>query len=210
VAFDHFEKEHHQAKRADWNFNILFDGQPAVTDMAREYREAIRHPSLYDPIPPKWLHATIFRVGLVDDYTEHEMLAVAARLEPLLKELRLPEFCFDSWWLWGGNVVLHISPDDKFTQIYDQVIAALNAVVGQERIIPTPHGRFIAHTGLAFTKTHDKESEINSQLVNTRIKPASFRARRLSLIKQWPINGHYEWEVVRQIPIGQALQNTKL
>jgi 2'-5' RNA ligase len=204
MALDHFEKHFYKNNQIDWNFNVLFDGQPAVTAMAEQYAKIIQYPGLYKPIPPQWLHATILRVGLIDDYSEAEMLAVAAKLQQSLAELNLPQFSFDSWWLWGGNVTLHISPDDEFTKIYDHVIAALESVVGPDRTAKSPHGNFVAHTTLAYTKTHDKEQEIHAQLVASPIKPASFSTKNLSLIKQWPTAGHYEWEVIKEIPIGQA------
>jgi 2'-5' RNA ligase len=172
--------------------------------MAEEYAEALQHPGLYKPVPPQWLHSTILRIGLVDDYTETEMLAVVDKLQERLANLKLPEFFFDSWWLWGGNVVFHISPDDQFTKIYDEVIAALEAVVGSDRATKSPHGGFIAHTSLVYSKTHNREREIHDWLLDNPVKPAHFRANSLSLIKQWPIDGHYEWEVVRDIPLGSG------
>lgn len=189
--------------KVDWNFNLVFDGQPAVAEMVREYAKVIRHPGLYDPIPTEWLHATILRVGLTDDYTEEEMLAVAAKLQESLAELVLPEFSFDSWWLWSGGVVLHISPDDEFTKLYDHVVKALEQVVGPERTTRSPHGSFMAHMGLAYPKTHNKEYEIHEQLVEYPVKPAKFRATNMPLIRQWPTNGHYEWEVVKDIKVGK-------
>lgn len=202
MATDHFQKHFFKDNQVDWNFNVLFN-DPAVSKLAEAYAKVIRHPGLYDPIPPQWLHATILRVGLVEDYSEAEMLAVAAKLQQNLAGLSLPEFSFDSWWLWDGNVVLHISPDDEFSKIYDQVVAALEAVVGPERAAKSPHGRFVAHTSLAYTKTHTQEQEINRQLANHASPAASFKAHSVSLIRQWPTNGHYEWEVVQDIPIGK-------
>lgn len=202
MAVDHFEKHEHPPGSKDWNFNVLFDGQPAVAQMAEQYAEALEHPGLYKPIPAQWLHSTILRVGLLEEFTDAEMLAVAGQLQASLAELSLPEFVFDSWWLWGSNVVFHISPDDKFNQIYDHVIAALQSVVGPNRIQTNKHG-FMAHMTLAYTKTHDKEREIHQRLLAHPVKPSAFRVSHLSLIKQWPTDGHYEWEMVRNIPIGQ-------
>jgi 2'-5' RNA ligase len=174
--------------------------------MAKEYEGLLQHPGLHKPIPPQWLHSTILRVGSLEDYTEDEMLAVTEKLQSSLAPLTLPEFVFDSWWLWGCNVVLHITPDDQFTKIYDAVISTLESVVGVERTTKTPHVHFIAHTALAYTKTHNKEVEVNRILASHPVKPASFRATSLSLLKQWPIDGHYEWEIVKDIPINQGNQ----
>lgn len=170
--------------------------------MARQYAEIIKHPGLYPPIPSQWLHATILSIGSTDDYSETEMLVVAAKLQESMGQLSLPEFSFDSWWLWDGNVVLHISPDDKFGRLYEHVVAALRSVVGDERTTHSPHGSFIAHTALAYAKTHDQEHEINQQLAANPVKPATFKATHMPLITTYPANGHWEWEVVRDITIG--------
>lgn len=204
MATDHFLKRRLKENQIDWNFNVIFEGQPAVEEMVRKYAPALRHPGLYDPIPAQWLHATILSMGTVEDFTEQEMLAVADKLEPLLANLNLPVFNFDSWWLWGGNMVLHISPEDEFTKIYDAVIRAAEQVVGPERTPRSPHGNFIAHTSLAYTRTHDKEQELHRQLVNHPVvTPASFKVTHLPLLRQWAHNGHYEWEIIKKIPIGQ-------
>ncbi|HEX4774588.1 MAG TPA: hypothetical protein VH234_03660, partial [Candidatus Saccharimonadales bacterium] len=89
------------------------------------------------------------------------------------------------------------------TKLYDHVIAALESVVGPDRTTKSPHGTFISHTALAYTKTHDKEQEIHAQLVASPVKPTAFNATSLSLIKQWPTDGHYEWEVIKYIAIGE-------
>jgi|GEM_PF-1901112 2'-5' RNA ligase len=203
MAIDHFERHFYKKDQVDWNFNLIFDGQPAVADMAQEYAKIIRHPGLYDPIPVEWLHATILRIGLTDDYTESEMLAVAAKVQASVAGLDLPEFSFDSWWLWSGGIVLHITPDDEFGKLYDHVLAALEAVVGPKRATRSPHGTLIAHTSLAYPKTYRTEYEVMEQLLAQPVRPAKFRATHMPLIRTWPTNGHYEWEIVQDITIGK-------
>jgi 2'-5' RNA ligase len=202
MATDHFETHFYQANRVDWNFNVLFRNQPDVDRMVREYAPLVTHAGLHDPIPTNWLHCTILRVGFVTDFTEGEMLEVVRRLRPMLGALELPEFAFDSWWLWSGNVVLHLTPDGQFSRIYDAVIDAMVQVVGKERTLLSPHGTFIPHVGLAYTRTHDRESEIHCHLAGTPVVSASFSATSLSLLRQWPAEGHYEWEMVEEIKIG--------
>ena len=202
MAKDHFETHYYQKGHVDWNFNVLFSDQPDVERMVQEYRPIVSRPGLYDPIPAKWLHSTILRVGLTDDFTEEEMLKVVDILAPKLASLTLPEFVFDSWWLWGGNVVLHISPSDQYNTIYDAIIESMQQVVGNERTLKSPHGNFIPHVALAYSKDHHDEIEINHQLSNHPVVPASFNVTSVSLIRQWPTDGHYEWDIVRDIPIG--------
>lgn len=204
MAKDHFKKHYYQKDRVDWNFNILVGQQPDVQRMAQEYAPVIQGiDGLYDPIPTEWLHMTVLRVGLTDEYTEEEMLKVADVLAPKLAVLQLPELVFDGWWQWGGSIVFNISPDYQVTPVYDAVIAALEEVVGADRATKTPHGRFVPHVSFAYSKDRDNEIASSEAISNFKIAPAKFRAPSLALIRQWPADGHYKWEIVRELAIGQ-------
>jgi len=47
--------------------------------------------------------------------------------------------------------------------------------------------------------THDNEDEIHAQLAASHIESAQSNVTHMPLIRQWPIDGHYEWEVVKDI-----------
>jgi 2'-5' RNA ligase len=202
MATDHFER-HKREIPTDWNFNILCNAIPAIKNLAKQYAVALNHTGLYNPIPEPWLHITVLRVGSTSEYTKEEMIQVADHLALKLQTVQLPEFFLDSWWLWGGNVVLHMSPDDQFSKIYSALRESLREVVGDSR---TPkYGGFIPHITLAYTRTHNQEFEIAKQLASVSPKPATFNIKEISLIKQWPTEGHYQWEVVKHVPIDLRL-----
>jgi 2'-5' RNA ligase len=204
MAKDHFETHYYQKDRVDWNFNILMGNQPDVIRMADEYKTVLtEQEDWYDPILPQWLHMTMLRVGLTDDYSETEMQQVADVLAPKLAAITLPpEFIFDSWWQWGG-VVLHISPENALKPVYDAIIEALKQVVGDDRTLSAPTGSILPHVALNYSKNHHNEVVLTEYLSEHSVKPARFTVSSLALIRQWPTDGHYEWEVVRDIPIGQ-------
>ncbi len=77
MAIDHFIKHKWSRERTDWNFNILFNDQPQVAGLASQYAPLVKHPGLDDPVPGQWLHATVLRVGFLEDFPEAERLAVA-------------------------------------------------------------------------------------------------------------------------------------
>jgi len=201
MAIDHFEKRQLKPGQVDWNFNLIYAGDPAVATMVEQYRPFLTHAGLYDPIPPEWLHTTVLSMGTTEEYSETEMLAVAERVQTKVAELTLPEFSSDSWWMLFGNVVFHISPDDQYTKLYDVVRESVTEVVGSERTAKTAHGRYLSHSTFAYAKTHDNEREIIEKLQKSNIEPAKFRALHMPLIRQWAKDGHYEWEIVKQIDI---------
>lgn len=204
MAVDHFLRYEGRPPVVDWNFNIDYRGQPDVVAMANAYAEILRPlPGFHEPIPAEWLHTTVLRVGLTTEFTEQEVLAMTDVLVPRLHEMQLPQFVFDPWWLWDGNLVLHISPEDAFIPIYDAVRQAVVDIVGPERTAQPKYGRYLPHMTLAYAKTHHQEQQIHDTLEANPVASAKFRANSISLIRQQPIRGRYEWDVIRTIPIGQ-------
>ena len=202
MSFDHFEKRKLMPGQIDWNFNVTFTGDSAVERMVQDYEPVLNHPDLlHKPVPAEWLHATVLRLGTTEEISEVEALAIAEKVQEAVLTLKLPDFRFDSWWLLFGNVVFHISPDDQFTKLYEIVKAAMTEVIGKDRASKTPHGRYLAHSTLAYAKTHDNESQIHDLMSSSDVKPAKFRAKQMPLIRQYDNDGHYEWEIVKQIDL---------
>lgn len=202
MAQDHFERHNHHDGVIDWNFNVVFDDQPSVAAMADKYRSLLQQPYFYDPIPTQWLHGTILRVGTVDEFTEQEMLQVADKVQERLKTVHLPEMHFGDHVIIHGNVCFKIEPESELEKLWTAVDASLTEIVGPSRTRKPPYGRFIAHTSLVYSKQRDNEAETEKVLQEANIKPARFHVHHMPLIKQRPINGHYEWEVVRDITVG--------
>lgn len=199
---DHFERHSHHAGAVDWNFNIVFNNQPEVATMAEAYKPLLTKQEFYEPIPTQWLHGTILRVGKFEDYTEDEMLTVAGKVQDRLRGVRLPRFSFGELMIVNGNVCFRITPDDALKQLYTAVTESLHEVVGAERTAKSPHGDFLAHTSLAYRKFQYDEAAMYQALSAADIKPATFTIKHMPLIKQRPVGGHYEWEVVKDILIG--------
>lgn len=139
MAIDHFTKHKEQIGRTDWNFNFLFDDQPQVAELAARYAPLLKHPGLHKPVPGQWLHATLLRVGFVEDFTEAEMLAVADKLEQKLTHTKMPQLILGRrwWWLWNGGPVLGFTPSKQLLQVYGYVLESLIEVVGRDRV-PAP------------------------------------------------------------------------
>ncbi len=201
MAQDHFERHKHHDGVTDWNFNVTFEDQPSVAAMAKAYKPLLSRPELYEPIPVKWLHATILRVGTVDEYTEDEMLAVAQAVQERMRGIRMPEFHFGKHKIIFGNICFPVEPERELGKLYTAVTESLELVVGPNRATKSPYGHFIAHTSLVYTKQRDNEDETEALLEAADIKPATFSIKHVPLIKQKPINGHYEWEIVKDIII---------
>ncbi len=171
--------------------------------MVNEYTSVLNQSELlHKPIPAEWLHTTVLNLGTTKDISEAEALAVAEKVQQGVSKLKLPEFRFDSWWLLFGNVVFHISPDDEFTKLYDIVRDALEAVVGSERAAKASRGRYLAHSTFAYAKTHMSEYKIHEIMSSAHIEFARFHVTNMPLLRQWAHDGHYEWEVVKDISLG--------
>jgi 2'-5' RNA ligase len=233
MAIDHFVKHKYARERVDWNFNILFNDQPQVARLARQYQPLIKHQGLYSPVPTQWLHATVLRVGFLEEFSEAEMLAVADVLAPKLANMRLSELLLGQrWWLWNGGPVLGITPKHQLQEVFRQVLKALIIVVGRDRLpaLTTDSAsqpmkafdyflkassvvvgrdrlpikfQFIPHISLAYPKTYHSELELLRRLQSHPIDSVAIRAKSLSLIKQEVKDDYYMWEIVKDLPIGQ-------
>lgn len=201
MAQDHFDRHSHHDGVVDWNFNVVFNDQLSVAAMAEAYKPLLLKPWFYEPIPTNWLHATILRVGTLAEYTEEEMFAVADKAQTRVNELQLPEFHFGSHVIIHGNVCFKIEPEAELEKLYTAVTEALQEVVGTKRATKSPYGHFIAHTSLVYTKTRENEADTEAELRAANIEPAKFRIHHMPLIRQHPTNGHYEWEIVKDIQV---------
>ncbi len=205
MARDHFESRPHPDGALDWNFNIIFDDQPQVGEMAEAYKPSLEHPALYPPVPTDWLHMTILRAGFVTEFSDQEMAAVADELKPDLANMRLPELTIGSPYLWLGidNPVFRVSPEQPMTDVFTAVMGAMRKVVGDRT--PQTHP-FVPHVALAYNRDHNQEKELDQQLGESSIPPVKFRATKLSLIKQAQTLPFYQWEVIQSLPIGSQKQ----
>lgn len=201
MAQDHFVRHNRRDGDIDWNFNVTFGDLSEVVAMAKAYEPLLRRPELYSPIPPDWLHSTILRVGTTYEYTETEMLAVAELTQDSLSNVHLPQMHLGPPKLIFGNVCFAIKPEIQLEKLYTVVTESLRRVVGPERATKSPYGHFIAHTSFTYTKAHDHEAQIQTALDEANIKSARFKITHMPLIRQWPTNGHYEWEVVKDIEV---------
>lgn len=205
MARDHFERHAALDGRADWNFNILFSDQPQAAELAAAYDKHLDNPALYPPIPGKWLHMTVLRAGYIADFTAEEMPAVHEALAPKLAAMRLPELTLGPWWLWsGGGPVLHVTPEAYMANVYEVVVESLRKVVGKSRLPELKP--FIPHVTLAYNRDYDhaEEARLRAQLSENPVEPAKFRAHTLSSIKQEQTPPFYVWEIIKELPIGQA------
>jgi hypothetical protein len=91
MAEDHFKTNIWEPNEADWHFLIKLNNQSQIRNMVKRYAKIYEHPGLYPPIPFKWLHMTILRVGSITNIPDQEMNDVIEQLSPALEKIHLPE-----------------------------------------------------------------------------------------------------------------------
>jgi 2'-5' RNA ligase len=200
---DHFQKNNCYVGKTDWNFNIVFDDQPQVAQLAKKYSKALQHPGLYPPVPGKWLHLTILRIGTTSEYSEAEMLAVARKLKPQLAGLKLPEFKLGPWWMYDGMPMLHIAPEGQLEELFNLVMSEVESVVGIKRTPMPKH--FVPHVTLAYCRAHNQAKQIYQKLIDNPIEPTTFKVTHIPLLKQRVTDNYYDWEVVTDLPTGTVV-----
>lgn len=203
MAQDHFEKHLYLGgpDRVDWNYNLCFDGQPQIAEIAEEYAEILNHPGLHLPVPATCLHTTVARIGLVDERQEEEMLAFNERLKEPLADLPVSEVTvkvgakcrYD-----GGNVMLDITPSKSIKKMRQLAMAQVGIYIADE-------DEFSPHITLAYAAACGEkgEEEIRERIAENPVSPVVVRLAELSLVKQWPVNDYYEREVIERLPLSR-------
>jgi 2'-5' RNA ligase len=205
MADDHFQTNLWEPDEVDWHFLIRLQDQNHMRSIVEQYARIYRHPGLYPPIPFEWLHMTIVRIGRVTTITHEEMHAVVDHLRPILERMHLPAVLLGPWWLWTGSVVLHVTPEEPLTRLFNAVMTALNQVLGDRA--PKPSG-FIPHVTLAYARTYQQEIEVHKQLSAQWIDPIPVHIRTLSLVKEKQTVPFYSWDIVTDVPVGAQSQST--
>ncbi len=200
MAEDHFEANPWKPNEADWHFLIRLNNQSQLRTMVTRYAKIYDHPGLYPPIPFEWLHMTVLRIGSVANITDQEMNDVLEQLFPALEMIHVPELLLGPWWLWTGSVVLHVTPEEPITHLFNAVTKVMNTVVGEKA--PKPD-RFIPHVTLAYARNYQQEREVHQQLCAQWIDPVPLHIDTLSLVKEKQTSPLYRWDTVTDIPIGK-------
>jgi 2'-5' RNA ligase len=205
MADDHFQTNLWEPDEVDWHFLIRLQDQNHMRSIVEQYANIYRHPGLYPPVPFKWLHMTIVRIGSVTTITHEEMHDVVELLRPTLERTHLPELLLGPWWLWTGSVVLHVTPEEPITRLFNVVMTALNHVLGEKA--PKPSG-FIPHVTLAYARTYQQEREVHKRLSAQWIDPTLVHICTLSLVKEKQTIPLYSWDIVTEVPVGAQFQST--
>jgi 2'-5' RNA ligase len=205
MADDHFKTNLWQPGEVDWHFLITLHDQHHMRSIVEHYAHLYHHPGLYPPIPFQWLHMTIVRIGSATTIAHEAMTAVVDHLRPTLARMTLPDMLLGPWWLWTGSVVLHVTPEEPLTRLFDSVMTALTVVLGDKA--PKPSA-FIPHVTLAYARTYQQELEVHKQLSAQWIDPIPVRIQALSLVKEKQTIPFYNWDSVTDIPIGAPYQRT--
>lgn len=201
MAIDHFKKHFHGTDSIDWNYNILFNNQPHVTKIAQEYSKILNPKNLYPPIPGRWLHITILRVGLTTEFTQEEMLSINKELKPNLKNIEMPKMVFGPPVILDECPVLRVIPEEPLNRLFELVLSAAANVVGAQRAPKL--NKFTPHMTLAYTKASEKDTGIGNVDFKVPIDKAEFRAESLCLLKQKPAGSYYKWDIIEKLPIGR-------
>lgn len=181
MAVDFFKKHAWKPNEVDWHFLVIFDKEPGITKLAEDYTPLLKHPGLYNPIPAKWLHMTVLRVGDDKQISEDQMEQVCQRIEQQIKEVSLPTTTLEQPWVWSGSVCLKVTPEEQVQKLFAITAEACDTMLDQP--VERPHP-FIPHVTLAYPKDTDDETGIAEQLQQEQVEPFRFRPTEMCLVRQ--------------------------
>ena len=200
---DHFAGHKHLAEggeqRVDLNFNLYPGEYPQVAALAQAHRGvlAARSDELYTPIPDKWLHCTILRVGLAQHFTAEQISGFIEVLKPKLAALKIPDLTIGHQPAEAkGDIILRIQPEEAVREIH----ALIAEVTGVE-----PNPNFIAHMSLAYSKDRIDDGQLASELAAVAAQPVSFRPNLWVVEQEATEDGYvYKEPRIARLALGRA------
>lgn len=200
---DHFAGHKHLAEggeeRIDLNFNLYPGEHPQVAALAQAHRGvlAARSGELYTPIPDKWLHSTILRVGLVQNFTPDQVRDFIETLKPRLAALKMPDLTIGLTPAEAkGDIILRIQPEEAVRELH----ALIAEVTGVE-----PNPNFIAHMTLAYSKDRIDDGQLAAELEAIQAQPATFRPNLWVVEQRVTEDGYiYREPRIAHIGLGRA------
>lgn len=182
-------------------WHITQEHQPEVRDLAQRYRDAVSTIKTLDPIPDEWLHMTVQGVGHVDDVNIAALDYVTVRVADRLRDLAPITTSYRRAHISREAVILPPDDPEAFAEVRTAIRAGITDALGK---CPEPEGGFQAHVSVAYSNADAEAGPIREALDRAEpTAPATATYTQVSLIRMHRDRRVYEWDVLRQVPLGE-------
>lgn len=202
--FSRVESRRHAwpAGREDLHWHLLYDEALVEERLVVPYRELTHRPGL-EPVPARWVHATVMHGGPVDQYTEAEITAIVDRVGEACATISPFDLIYDRPSV--GTVALECParPGAPARRLWE-LTAGIDADVTGGRFPRIPDDGYYPHVSLAYgiggTDRADRRA-MKAWLSDHPGGPVVLRATHLSLVAQRHDRRHITWNPVAVVPL---------
>lgn len=196
---DFFARHNWTYTARDLNVNVSVP-MPVANLLGDCFRELEGCPGIFGVVPPAWMHITVLRLGRWTEFSPQERELLTEQLSAAVATVPAFTAHIDSWWLWDGSVVLHLSPDDSWQPLYGAVRAAASMVIGPARVPHSPHGMFLPHVTVAYSTGRDQPTT-RERLSGISPPTMSLSVAAAVVVRQRRTATHFVWDTLRELPL---------
>jgi 2'-5' RNA ligase len=205
---DHDAMTDHWWWRPGWRVGTRFyawhitqNDQPGVHDLAQRYRTALSTIDTLDPIPDEWLHMTLQGVGHVEDINIAALDFLTLRVADRLRALAPITTSYQRADITSEAVILTPEDPEAFAEVRRAIRAGITDALGE---CPESEDGFRAHVSVAYGNADADAAPIREAL--DQAEPATSSTAtyaKVSLIRMHRDQRMYEWDVIREVPLGE-------
>lgn len=187
--------------RADLHWLVLPDAETAGS-LADPYRE-LTHRRGVAPIPPEWLHLTLFHGGPIEEYDAAELDATVERVREECMFLEPFELLFDRPAINNLTVERSGRPGAASRPLWE-LCARVDAEVTGGRFALQPPAHY-PHISLAYGTGGPQRADHLSMSVTLSDLPGDavpLRVERLVLAAESHNRQHFTWKEIAAVPLG--------
>ncbi len=182
-------------------WHITQDDQPEVRDLAQRYRAAVSTIETLDPIPDEWLQMTMQGVGHVEDINIAALDFVTLRVADRLRALAPITTSYQRADITSEAVILAPDDPEAFAEVRRAIRAGITDALGE---CPESEDGFRAHVSVAYGNADADAAPIREALDRAEpVAPSTATYTKVSLIRMHRDQRMYEWDVMREVPLGE-------
>ena len=172
-------------------WHILFDGQPRVRELVRDFQERVSGVPGLDPVPLDWIHMTTLVAGFTDETTGSAVHGMVEAVHERMRLLAPAEVVLGRPLFHDEGLALGVSPEDGARAVH----AGVRAAVGTGEPDWTPH------LSVAYSNAEGPKEPLVSAL-RPPPEPVSARIEAVHLVSQERVGHRYVWERLATVPLG--------
>jgi 2'-5' RNA ligase len=194
----------HVGQRA-LTWHLTFEGQTDLHRLVERYHEALAPFPGLEPVPVPWLHLTMQGVGFASDVSTEDTARIEEAARERLANLSAPALTFGRVIVADEAIVLPLDKegDDAVRAVRTAIREGIGAVWGADNV-PENSSHYRPHVSVAYSNRTQDAAPVVNAVMEAGEQTVRLDVTTASLIAIHRDRKVYEWEVVAEVPIGDA------